>query len=47
MKINVKQKNSSTIYVCFLGGEKYVSGGLFENKWEVGTKNYNWVSQYI
>ena len=27
--------------------EKYVSGGLFENKWEVGTKSCNWVSQYI
>ena len=28
-------------------GEKYVSGGLFENKWEVGTKSYNCISQYI
>ena len=27
--------------------EKYISGFLFENKWEVGTKNCNWVNQYI
>ena len=27
--------------------EKYVSGCLFKNKCEVGTKNCNWVSQYI
>ena len=40
-------RDKSCMMMVLANGEKYVSSDLFENKREVGTKNCNWVSQYI